>query len=196
MGLLREVFRKNFSTNSVPSFFKFHFVLFYFICGHSCRIWKFSRLGIESEPQVPAYTTATATLDLSCICSLHHSSRQCWILNPLSETRDQTCVLMDSSQISFRWATMATPQSGLLNLDGLASQPLLLQWAYHFSMCIPFQPVGNVLEKWDWKSLLNMAQQRVTGFTVRQAWVSSQTWTLRHYLWAKWISLISLVNQG
>ena len=28
---------------------------------------------------------------------LHHSSRQCWILNPLSEGRDQTCILMDAS---------------------------------------------------------------------------------------------------
>ena len=25
-----------------------------------------------------------------------------WILNPLSEARDQTCVLMDASQIRFR----------------------------------------------------------------------------------------------
>ena len=35
-----------------------------------------------------AYTTATATLDLSHVCDLHHSSWQCRILNPLSETRD------------------------------------------------------------------------------------------------------------
>ena len=41
--------------------------------------------GGESEQQLPAYTTAT--LDLSHICNLHHSSRQWWILNPLSEAR-------------------------------------------------------------------------------------------------------------
>uniref|UniRef100_A0A8D0ZDY0 C2 DOCK-type domain-containing protein n=1 Tax=Sus scrofa TaxID=9823 RepID=A0A8D0ZDY0_PIG len=29
------------------------------------------------------------------ICNLHHSSRQHWILNPLSEARDRTCILMD-----------------------------------------------------------------------------------------------------
>jgi len=46
-----------------------------------------------------AYTTATAILDPSCICDLHHSSRQRWILNPLSEARDQTCILMDTSRV-------------------------------------------------------------------------------------------------
>ena len=45
-------------------------------------------LGVESELQPLAYTTATATWDPSTICDLHHSSRQCRILNPLSEVRD------------------------------------------------------------------------------------------------------------
>ena len=33
------------------------------------------------------------------ICDLHHSSQQRWILNPLSEARDQTRILMDPSQV-------------------------------------------------------------------------------------------------
>ena len=33
------------------------------------------------------------------ILPLHHSSRQCQILNPLGEARDQTCILMDTSQV-------------------------------------------------------------------------------------------------
>ena len=37
--------------------------------------------------------------DLSCVCDLYHSSRQHQILNPLSETRDQTCILMDTSWV-------------------------------------------------------------------------------------------------
>ena len=63
------------------------------------------RLGVESELQVLANATATATAtamqDPCHICKLHHSSRQCWIVNPLSEARDQTLVLMDTSQIHF-----------------------------------------------------------------------------------------------
>ena len=34
--------------------------------------------------------------------------QQCQNLHPLSEASDQTCVLMDTSQIRFCWATMGT----------------------------------------------------------------------------------------
>jgi len=57
------------------------------------------RLGVETELQLPAYATATAKRDLSYVCNLHHSSRQSQIPNPLSEARDQTCLLMDTSQV-------------------------------------------------------------------------------------------------
>ena len=50
---------------------------------------EFPRLGVESELQLLAYATATATPDLSHICKLHWSSLQYWILNPLREARDQ-----------------------------------------------------------------------------------------------------------
>ena len=51
-----------------------------------------------------AYTTATAKQDPSHVCDLHHSSRQPWILNSLSEARDQTHVLMNTS-----WVVSAEP---------------------------------------------------------------------------------------
>ena len=54
-------------------------------------------LGIELELQPPA--CATATPDLSHVCDLPHSSRQCRILNPLSEARDGTRRLMVPSRI-------------------------------------------------------------------------------------------------
>ena len=59
------------------------------------------RLGVLLEPQLPAYIIATATQDPSHIYNLHYSSQQCWILNPLGEAKDQTHILMDSSQIPF-----------------------------------------------------------------------------------------------
>ena len=51
--------------------------------------------GLEPELQLPA----TATLDLRHVCDLHHSLGKFWILNPLSEARDQTHILMDTSRV-------------------------------------------------------------------------------------------------
>ena len=84
------------------------------VCLDGCTCWyadmEVPRLGVESELQLPAYTTATAKPDPSCICSLHHSSWQCQILNLLSETKNRTCILMDPSQICFHWAKMVMPK--------------------------------------------------------------------------------------
>ena len=83
--------------------FVFWFCLFvcFVILGPHPRHMEVPRLGDESELQLPAYTTATKMSDLSHICDLHHSSRQHWILNPLSEARDQTFVRMDAGRIRF-----------------------------------------------------------------------------------------------
>ena len=67
------------------------------------------RLGLESELQLPVYTTATATQDLSHVCNLPHSSQQHWIPDPPIKTRDRTHILMVASQIYFCCATMGTP---------------------------------------------------------------------------------------
>ena len=72
------------------------------------------RLGVKSELLTLAYATATAMLDLSRGCDLHPSSWQCWIPDPLSEARDQMCILMDSSRIHYHWATMGTPPNFLI----------------------------------------------------------------------------------
>ena len=63
-------------------------------------------LGVKSELQLlvyelPVYITAAATAseDPSCICDLYHSLWKCQILNPLSKARDQTHILMDTSQV-------------------------------------------------------------------------------------------------
>ena len=49
------------------------------LLGLRLRHMDIPRPGVESELQLPVYTTATATWDLSCICDLHHSSQQCCV---------------------------------------------------------------------------------------------------------------------
>ena len=66
-------------------FFVFVFV---FLLGPYLWLMEVPGLGLESELLLPVYTTATAMQDPSHVCNLHHSSRQCGILNPLSEARD------------------------------------------------------------------------------------------------------------
>ena len=63
--------------------------------------YEVPRLGVNSKLQLPAYVTSTPTQDPSHICDPQHSSRQYWIPNSLSEARDQTHILMDTSQICF-----------------------------------------------------------------------------------------------
>ena len=72
------------------------------------------RLGVQSELQLLAYIRATAMWEPSPICDLYHSSRQCWILNPLNETRDRTYNLIVPSQICFCCASTGTPPIPLL----------------------------------------------------------------------------------
>ena len=64
---------------------------------------------VQSELLLPAYATATAMPDTSCICNLHHSSWQHRILKPLSEAKGGTRILTVPSQIRFCCTTMGTP---------------------------------------------------------------------------------------
>ena len=92
------------------------FFFFVFLGLHEWHM-EVPRLGVKRELQLPAYTTATATQDPSLISNLDHSSRQQQILNPLSEARDGTRVLVNTSQIHFYWATMGTPCYCFLCVD-------------------------------------------------------------------------------
>ena len=90
---------------------------FFFFLGPNLWHKKIPRLGVESELQLSAHTTATP--------DLHQSSLQCQILNSLSGSRGGTHTLMDTSQICYCWATTGTlwqfPKIGqlwtLLHLD-------------------------------------------------------------------------------
>ena len=93
---------------------KCHFCLFsfLFVClfwGPHPRHMEVPRLGVISEPQMPAYARATATPGPSRICDLHHSSRQSRILNPLSKARGRTCTSWFLVGFINHWAMMGTP---------------------------------------------------------------------------------------
>ena len=71
-----------------------------------------SKARVESDLQMQAFATDIATVDPSHICGLHRSSQQCQIINPLSEARYWTGILMDlmdTSHACLLWATMGSP---------------------------------------------------------------------------------------
>ena len=76
----------------------FFFFFFFFKATPAMEV---PRLGVESQLQLLAYTTATAMQDPSCICDLHHCSQRCQILIPLSKAWDRTHNLMVPSWICF-----------------------------------------------------------------------------------------------
>ena len=75
------------------------YLFFFCFLGLHPQHMEVPRPGVESELHLPAYATATATPDHSYVCDLHHSSWQHWILNPLSEARARTRILMESSRV-------------------------------------------------------------------------------------------------
>ena len=96
------------------SFILFYFFVFLPFLGLLPGHMEVPRLGVQSELKLLAYTTATATPDPSCVCDLHHRSRQHPILNPLNEARDRTRNLMVPSRIHFHCVTMGTPENLIL----------------------------------------------------------------------------------
>ena len=118
---------------------------------------------IELELQLPAYTTATTTWDLSHICNLHQSSWQ-WGIPDWME-------LMDTSWICFCCATAGTPVIFFLDL-------LDLSLSFHSNLIytlqlpaknlqIPFLPqVKTSLDfLWHWNLLVAMVFDSLFSFT-------------------------------
>ena len=92
-----------------------HLSSHFFFCflGPHLQPVEVPRLGVQSELQLPVYTTATATPDPSHVfdphqCSQHHSSQQHWILNPLSQARDQTCASAATPAAAIGFSTHCT----------------------------------------------------------------------------------------
>ena len=103
------------------------FCYFFFISG----IFLFGSLTFSKHPFFLFRTAPTAyrCSQARCwiravaagLCHSHSNARnkphlwptpqQCQILNPLYKARDRTCVLMDPTQIRFRWTMTWTPQN-------------------------------------------------------------------------------------
>ena len=88
---------------------------FFFFLGPHMRHMEVLGLGVKLEFQLLA--TAIAMPDPSHICDLHRSSRQGWVLNPLSKATDRTLILMDTCQVHFHWATMGIHGFSIMNIN-------------------------------------------------------------------------------
>ena len=78
--------------DSLALIFFFHFL--------QLHLWHLEVpwLGVESEMKLQAYVRATAAWDPSHIFDLSHSLQQRQILNPVTEVRDWTRIVMDTSR--------------------------------------------------------------------------------------------------
>ena len=66
------------------------------------RSFFFLRLGVTSEAAAAGlHHSHSNAVCLRLICNLHGNARQHQILNPLSEARDQTRILMDTSRVCY-----------------------------------------------------------------------------------------------
>ena len=73
-------------------------ISYFFFPFRAPMAYKVPRLGVKLKLQLLAYIIASATPDPCHICNLHHRLG-CQTLNPLSETRDKTQILMDTSWV-------------------------------------------------------------------------------------------------
>ena len=102
------------------------------------------RLGTELELQLLAYAIATAMQDLSHVCDLHQVI-DLWpnqIPDLLSKAREQTFILMDTSQIHFPCTTMETLINSFIGSNIVLIYVLYLHMQNHVIcdwLILPFQ---------------------------------------------------------
>ena len=86
-------------------FLSFFFVFLSFCCcccyflGGSRGIWRFPGQGLNRSCSHRPTPEPQQRGIWAIVCNLHHSSGQCRILNTLSEGRDPTHILMNTSQV-------------------------------------------------------------------------------------------------
>ena len=123
----------------------FFFFFFFFFCllRPTPMAYESSQAKSWTGATAPAYTSATVTQDLSHVWDLHRSSWHCWILNPLSETRDQTPILADTRRVCYCWATVGTPESGAFVLV-LQRRKLRLGESQQFTQSHPAKQMAQL----------------------------------------------------
>ena len=86
----------------------FCYVLF---CILRLHLWHMEilKLGVESELQLLAYTTATAMQDPSHVCDLHHSLQQHWILTHWVRPGIEPASSWILAGLVNNWATKGAP---------------------------------------------------------------------------------------
>ena len=72
--------------------------------------------GFQARGRIGATAAHLHHSHTGCESHLHQSSWHGWILNPLSKARDWNCILMDTSRVHYRWATMGTLPAPFLDL--------------------------------------------------------------------------------
>ena len=60
--------------------------------------------------------------------SMTYTTAHSRILNPLSEARDQTLVLVDISQVHYHWATVGTPKEETIATRNKMDEQEFLLW--------------------------------------------------------------------
>ena len=102
----RDTSKKQMKTKKF--FFSFSFLLFFLLL----RTTPMAYVSSQTRGQIGATAVSLhhshSNVGSKPCLTLCHSSWQCWILNPLSKPRDQTQVLMDTSQVCYLWATTGT----------------------------------------------------------------------------------------
>ena len=82
--------------------FIFYFLIFFVSLGPHPRHVEVTRVGVKSERSCSCQSTElNRTAKLNHVYDLHHGSWQRQILNPLSEARRRTCVLVDISWVHY-----------------------------------------------------------------------------------------------
>ena len=111
-----------------PFFFCLLLLLFW---GPHPQYMEVPRLGVKLELQLLASVSATAVQGSKPHLPLTTQLMAMPVLNPLSEARDGTHILMDTSWVCYCWATTETPVPHLL-------YPFFGWWTFMLLLCIGY----------------------------------------------------------